>query len=108
MPLQPADMSRNSQRAILALLGALVTVRGIFSLAMAEGQHWGWALLGLTLLGLLVIAELSDKTRDPGRRPLDLSKLPPDVAAQRWLCPECGADAPNTSYRCGQCGYSLV
>ena len=60
---------------------------------------------------LLVVAALlvfSRRVRLFFRQPLDLSKLNPEIAAQSWTCPKCGADSPNTSYQCGKCGYSIV
>lgn len=39
---------------------------------------------------------------------LDLKNLPPEVAGQHWDCPKCGRSSANTSYRCENCGYSLV
>lgn len=102
-------MSRSETAGIAILVASLfLWMLGTVSWAIAKGQHWGWGLLGFTVIGLLIIGLLPDKTRDIGRGTLDLSKLPPEIAAQRWTCPKCGAETPNTSYQCGRCGYSVV
>ena len=40
----------------------------------------------------------------------DRNRLIEDVeeATRPWTCPECGAENPNTTYRCPHCGYDLV
>jgi hypothetical protein len=43
-----------------------------------------------------------------GNRLPDLKNLPPEVASQHWDCPKCGKATANTSYRCENCGYSIV
>jgi hypothetical protein len=51
---------------------------------------------------------LPNKTRATDRSALDLSRMDPEVAAQKWTCPKCGAETPNTSYRCERCSYSVI
>ena len=102
-------MSRSEEVGAAILVASLFPwMLGTVSWAIAKGRHWAWGLLGFTVIGLLIIALLPDKTRDTGRGTLDLSNLPPEVAAQKWACPKCGVETPNTSYQCGRCGYSVI
>jgi hypothetical protein len=102
-------MSRSETVGTVLLVASLFPwMLGTVSWAMAKGQHWAWGLFGTTVIGLLIIALLPDKTRATGKGTLDLSHLDPEVAEQKWTCPKCGVETPNTSYRCERCGYSVI
>ncbi len=99
------------QETVLALafgVALVLWMLGTVSWALSKGRHWGWGLLGLSVIGIVVIAMLQDRTKQPTGQVLDLRTLPPGQAAQQWACPKCGAETPNTSYTCSKCGYSVV
>ena len=66
-----------------------------------------WALL-TTLFYFLGTRWERRHAKRPAPARADLGKLPPDIAAQRWSCPKCGATTPNNAYACERCGYSVV
>ena len=47
---------------LLRVLGYGLWLAGTITWALAKGRHWGWGLLGLSVLGALVIAFLPDRT----------------------------------------------
>ena len=53
---------------LLRLFGFGLWLSGSITLASAKGWHWGWGLLGLSVIGALVIAFLPDRTHTSGRR----------------------------------------
>ena len=63
----------------------------------------------LTLIFYLLGSRWERRRRSSSKRALlDLGMLPPDVGAQLWTCPACGATTPNRSYKCDSCGHSIV
>jgi hypothetical protein len=106
-----AAYSRNWPGSVVALyVSVFLWMFGSVAWSLAKGQHWGWGLLGFSLVGIAVIAWLPNKIESDLSRKgnLDLRTLDPETAKLTWPCPKCGNDNPNTTYKCQSCGYSVV
>ena len=90
--------------------GLFLWMFGTIYWAMAKGYHWVLGLLGVSCIGTLAIALLPNKgNQDPARdEHVDLTTLDPETATLIWVCPKCGKDNLNTTYRCKSCGHSIV